>query len=113
MCVLGYFQPVPPAALSAAAWYNIGLVVVLVALGVAVVAAYRAWWELNEEIEPATPEEVLASITQARADGELNDDEYERVLRQFGKQAPGLPAANPNDAGEVAGNKPEAQAKDI
>ena len=41
-------------ALSPAAWYNIGLVVVLVALAIAGVMAYHVWHEVNEEIEPAT-----------------------------------------------------------
>ena len=60
MSVFGLEGSVLLAALSPAAWYNIGLVVVLVALAIAGVMAYHVWHEVNEEIEPATPEELLA-----------------------------------------------------
>lgn len=83
------------AALSPAAWYNIGLVVVLVALGIAGVMAYKVWHEVNEEIEPATPEELLASFEQARSAGDLDDDEYARVRREIEKSAPRPPASKP------------------
>ena len=87
MSVVGYERAVLLAALSTAAWYNMGLVVVLVVLAIAGVMAYRVWREVNEEIEPATPEELLASFAQARAEGELDDEEYDRVRRQIEKTA--------------------------
>jgi hypothetical protein len=59
-----------------------------------VVAAYRAWREINEEAEPATPEELLASFDQARADGELDEDEYARVRSEIEKSA-GRRPSNP------------------
>lgn len=73
------------ASLSPAAWYNLGLVVVLLALAIAAVLAYRVWHEVNEEIEPATPEELLASFDQARSDGELDEEEYVRVRHELEK----------------------------
>jgi hypothetical protein len=87
MSVFGLEGVVLLAALSTAAWYNIGLGVVLAALAIAGVAAYRVWHEVNDEIEPATPEELLASFEQARSEGELDDDEYARVRRQIEKTA--------------------------
>ncbi|HMF37932.1 MAG TPA: hypothetical protein VKF17_14900, partial [Isosphaeraceae bacterium] len=81
-------------ALSPAAWYNIGLAVVLVALAIAGVIAYRVWHEVNEEIEPATPEELLACFEQARSEGELDDDEYARVRREIERTASRPPASN-------------------
>jgi hypothetical protein len=71
------------AALSEAAWYNIGLVVVVAALIVAGIMAYRVYGEVNEDVDPASPEEVLAAFEQARAEGELDEEEYERVRRRF------------------------------
>ena len=62
MSVFGLEGSVLLAALSPAAWYNIGLVVVLVALAIAGVMAYHVWHEVNEEIEPATPEELAAAL---------------------------------------------------
>ena len=85
MSVFGLEGAVLLAALSPAAWYNIGLVVVLVALAIAGVMAYQVWHEVNEEIEPATPEELLASFEQARSEGELDDEEYARVRREIEK----------------------------
>ena len=71
------------AALSEAAWYNIGLVVVVAALIVAGILAYRVYGEVNEDVDPASPEELLAAFEQARAEGELDEEEYERVRRRF------------------------------
>ena len=71
------------AVLSEAAWYNIGLVVVVVALIFAGVLAYRVYREVNEDVDPASPEELLAAFEQARFEGSLDEEEYERVRRQF------------------------------
>jgi hypothetical protein len=103
MSVFGLDRAALLAALSPASWYNIGLVVVLVALAFAGVMAYRVWHEVNEEIEPATPEELLASFEQARSEGELDDDEYARVRREIEKTAshplPPRPARRDDQAG--------------
>jgi uncharacterized membrane protein len=83
------------ATLSTEAWYNIGLAVVLVSLVIAGVVAYRIWREVNEDVEPATMEELLASFEQARYAGDLDDEEYARVRRQIEKPAPPPPASKP------------------
>jgi uncharacterized membrane protein YebE (DUF533 family) len=73
------------AALSAASWYNIGLAVVVVALVFAGVLACRVYWEVNEDVQPASPEELLAAFEQARSEGELDEEEYQRVRQKFDK----------------------------
>jgi hypothetical protein len=103
MSVFGLEGAVLLVALSPAAWYNIGLIVVLVALAIAGVTAYRVWREINEEIEPATPEELLASFEQARSAGELDDDEYARVRREIEKSASRPPASKPARRDDQAG----------
>ncbi len=103
MSVFGLEGAVLLTTLSPAAWYNIGLIVVLVALAIAGVMAYRVWHEVNEEIEPATPEELLASFEQARSEGELDDDEYARVRREIAKKASRPPSTKPAPRGDQAG----------
>jgi len=103
MSVFGLEGAVLLTTLSPAAWYNIGLIVVLVALAIAGVMAYRVWHEVNEEIEPATPEELLASFEQARSEGELDDDEYARVRREIEKAASRPPSSKPARRDDQAG----------
>jgi uncharacterized membrane protein len=79
------------AAISPGAWYNIGLVVVLLTLAFASYWAYQVWHEVNEEEEPATTEELLASFEQARAAGELDDEEYARVRKRIEESATSPP----------------------
>jgi uncharacterized membrane protein len=69
--------------ISDRAWYNIGLGVVLLVLAVAFYWAYQMWSEVNEEVDPATADELMASFDQARAAGELNDEEYAEVRRRI------------------------------
>jgi hypothetical protein len=83
------------AAISPAAWYNIGLVVVLIAVVVAAVLAYRVWSEVNEDIAPASTDELLQSFEEARAAGELDDEEYARVRQRLEQGPP--PAAGPEE----------------
>ncbi len=88
------------ASFSARTWYNVGLVVVLAALALTGVVAYRAWHEAHEEIEPASAEELLATFEQARAAGELDEEEYARVRRELLKSANGeLGAPSPGQKG--------------
>jgi hypothetical protein len=90
------------AVLSAGAWYNLGLVVLLVALACAGYWAYQVWHEVNEDEPPATAEELLASFEQARAAGELDDEEYARVrkrLEETGGRPPRPSSRKPGDAG--------------
>jgi hypothetical protein len=79
------------AALSPQTWYNLGLAVVLVAVAVAAIVAYRAWQEAHEDVEPATPEELLAAFDEARASGELEQEEYERIRERIERSSPRPP----------------------
>lgn len=106
MSVSSFERPVLLAALSSAAWYNIGLVVVLLALAIAIVVAYRVWSEVNEEIEPATPEELLASFERARAEGELDEEEYDRVRRNIEKTASPPPTSKRPARDQEPGQSP-------
>src|SRR4051812_42997951 len=82
------------AAISPAAWYNIGLATILVVGTIVFVWAYRVWSEVNEKDDPATTEELMDALEEARAAGELNEEEYARVrerVRQEGVQPPTRP----------------------
>jgi hypothetical protein len=89
--------------LSEAAWYNLGLGVVVVALVFAGILAYRVYSEVNEDVDPASPEELMQAFEQARYDGELDEEEYQRVRRQFDGAAepPGSP--KPGDQRKAPG----------
>jgi hypothetical protein len=79
-------------AISARAWYNIGLVVVLLVLVLACYWAYQMWLEMNEEVDPATTEELMASFDRARIAGELDEEEYAKVrkrIEEAGQTGPG------------------------
>ncbi len=69
--------------ISDRAWYNIGLAVVLLVLAVAFYWSYQVWMEMNEEVDPATTDELMASFDQARAAGELDDEEYAKVRKRI------------------------------
>lgn len=92
------------AALSETAWYYIGLVVVVGALVFAAILAYRVYGEVNEDVEPASPEEIMAAFEQARFEGEIDEDEYQRVRRQF--EAP-LARPSGEDAAKDTGSRPD------
>ena len=86
------------AALSPETWYNIGLAVVLVAVVVAAILGYRVWEEAHEDVEPATPEELLASFEEARLRGELDEEEFAKVRERIEQSAP-RPSVRPGDPG--------------
>jgi uncharacterized membrane protein len=69
--------------ISARAWYNIGLAVVFLVLALACYWAYQMWMEVNEEVDPATADELMASFDQARAAGDLDDEEYAKVRKRI------------------------------
>jgi hypothetical protein len=47
------------------------------------VIAHRAWAEAHEDVEPVSTEDLLASFEEARAAGEIDDEEYERVRKRL------------------------------
>jgi uncharacterized membrane protein len=71
------------SALSPEAWYNLGLVVVILALVVSSILGYRAWQEAHEDTAPATSEELMASFEEARARGEIDEEEYAKIRERI------------------------------
>src|SRR5580692_7657119 len=53
-------------------------------LAVLLAKAVRTWHEIHEVEEPATPDELLASLEDAHVAGELDDDEIAKVRQQLG-----------------------------
>jgi hypothetical protein len=60
------------------------LALFVVILAVLLTKGVRIWQEIHEVEEPATPEELLASLEDAHVAGELDDDEIARVRQQLG-----------------------------
>ena len=78
------------AALGLASKYNVGLVLLLVALTAVSWWGYRVWHEINVDLKPASTDELLESFHQARAEGELDEEEYSRVrtrIEEAGRSA--------------------------
>jgi hypothetical protein len=75
--------------------YSVGLALLLLTLVFVGVKAYRTWQEVNDDVEPVTHKELLASFKQAREAGELDDDEFARVRRLLGDTPASRPDANP------------------
>ena len=63
--------------------YVIGLVILVVLMLVAMVQAYRMWEDIHDVEEPDSPADLLAAFEEAHAEGELDDEEFERVRRQL------------------------------
>jgi hypothetical protein len=96
------------AAISARAWYNIGLAVVLLSMAVAFYWAYQMWTEVNEEVDPATAEELMASFDQARAAGELEDEEYAKVRKRIEQTGSAGTRADSLDSGKARPKPPRS-----
>jgi hypothetical protein len=71
------------------------LALFVVLLAVLLTKAVRVWQEIHEVEEPATPGELLASLEDAHAAGDLDADEIARVRQQLGSRQ-----SEPVDAGD-------------
>lgn len=69
-------EPTPP-------YYYLGLAALVVALIVGVVWAYRSWEEAHEELDPATPDELLDAFRKAKMEGDLDEEEFARVSQRL------------------------------
>lgn len=69
------------AQLTSGPYYYVGLALLVIILFVALIAAYRVWEEINDVEEPDSPVDLLESFKQAHAEGELDDQELDRVRR--------------------------------
>lgn len=64
---------------SSALYYYLGLAALIGAMIWAGIVAYSSWVEANEDLEPASPAEVLEALEQAHAEGELDEEELARA----------------------------------
>jgi len=95
------------AVISAQAWYNIGLAVVLLVLALALYWAYQIWTEVNEEVDPATADELMASFDQARAAGDLDEEEYAKVRSRIEQAGSAETRTGSPDQGNAQTKPPE------
>ncbi len=69
------------AVVLGGAAYYVGLLLLSIVSMMLLIHAYRVWQEIHEEEEPDSPIDLLESFEQAHAEGELNDQEMDRVRR--------------------------------
>jgi uncharacterized membrane protein len=60
-------------------WYRVGGVMLVLVFAAVGLWAYRFWSDVREESTPASEAEILSAFEQARAEGELDDEEYRRI----------------------------------
>jgi hypothetical protein len=77
-------------------YYYVGLALLIVMIVFALVKAYRVWAEIQDVEEPASPADLLQSFEEARAAGELNEEEMERVRQRLARSA--MPAPKKSSA---------------
>jgi uncharacterized membrane protein len=77
-------------------YYYVGLALLIVMIVIALVKAYRVWEEIRDVEEPDSPADLLQSFEEARAAGELDDEEMERVRQQLARSA--MPAPKKSSA---------------
>jgi hypothetical protein len=93
--------------------YYIGLAVLIAIMIGVLIAAYRTWEEINDVEEPDSPSDLLESFEQAHEDGEIDEQELDRVRRLLstggGGAAPGdeKRAQGPLVAGEGQAGREE------
>jgi hypothetical protein len=75
------------------------LTVLLVAL---LIQAHRIWQEIHEVDEPVSPDDLLSSFEQAHADGELDDEEFERVRLKLTSFPPEIAPRSPKRSTRAA-----------
>lgn len=73
--------------------YYVGLAVVLAIVIGTMIAFYRTWAEIHEDIEPDSPQDLLESFREAHAAGEIDDRELERVSQLLASGEAGAGAA--------------------
>lgn len=79
----------------------IGGVVLVVALVIAVIVAWKNWEEAHEEVKSESPEEILSSLEDAHAAGEIDDQEMDRVRARLAGPGLGERGKNPEDPNPI------------
>lgn len=64
-------------------YYYVGLAALVAAMIWGAILAYRSWEEATEDLDPATKDDLLEAFRQARLEGELDEQEYDRVRRRI------------------------------
>lgn len=70
---------VAAARVDTGVMYYVGLAVVVAIMIGTIIAFYRTWDEMHEDLEPDSPRELLESFREAHAAGEIDDRELERM----------------------------------
>lgn len=68
---------------SGGLYYYAGLAVLVAMMIWGAILAHAAWEEAHEDLDPASPEELLDAFEQARAEGELDETEFARVRHRI------------------------------
>jgi hypothetical protein len=98
------------AAVDRGTAYYIGLAVLVVIMIGVLIAAYRTWEEINDVEDPDSPADLLESFEQAHQEGELDEQELDRVRRLL---SAGNGADDPSRTrGAVRGNEGKAKPGD-
>lgn len=72
---------------SSPLYYYVGLAALVGAMIWAGILAYTSWREAHEELDPASPAELLDAFERARAQGDLNEEEFARVRRRINNKS--------------------------
>ncbi len=70
---------------SSPLYYYLGLAALVGAAIWAGMLAHASWREAHEELDPATPAELLDAFERARAEGDLTDEELAALRRRINK----------------------------
>lgn len=70
-------------------YYYLGLAALVAAMIWGGIVAYRSWEEATEDLDPASRDEILEALRQAKLEGELDEQEFERVRRLVDEKTPG------------------------
>ncbi len=83
-------------------YYYVGLALLIVMIVIAAVKAYRVWEEVHDVEEPDSPADLLEAFEEARAAGEIDDAELERVRERLGYGQQPVDKEPPDDRGPGA-----------
>jgi hypothetical protein len=95
--------------------YYVGLAVIVVIVIGTLIAAYRTWEEIHDVEEPDSPGDLLETFQQAHAQGEIDDQELDRVRRLLtdaAGEATAESAGSPPAESPVASDRPRNPEED-
>jgi hypothetical protein len=95
--------------------YYVGLAVIVVIVIGTLIAAYRTWEEIRDVEEPDSPADLLETFRQAHAQGEIDEQELDRVQRLLtgdAGEAAAESAGSPSPESAVASDRPRNPEED-